>query len=162
MTAYAATFQDIQDAVLARVRMDTTAGVQADRTKVKAWINQGYSRLCVDCEANVTSGTFPYVAGTASYTLSSLLSGAVARIKQVYSTGGGVTTNPLRSVSLYEILRLRSAGGGVAATTGAPSMYALSGLNDLEVYPNPASADTVTVYYVTAPTLLSGDSDVHI
>jgi hypothetical protein len=57
--AYPSTFKDLQDNVIAKVRLDATA----DRPKVKDWINRYYSRICVENEVTQTSATMVVTAG---------------------------------------------------------------------------------------------------
>lgn len=99
-------------------------------------------------------------AGTASYTLPTSL----MRIKEMYATPvGGVQTVPLIQTDLDDILRRRQSSGGVANAVGSTIYrYALLGLLEFEIYPTPASADVLTVYYVAQPTALSADADVPI
>ena len=145
---------DIQNAVVAKARLDATN----DLTKVKDWINQVYAQVCVETEANITTSTMTVTAGTGSYTFPS----SVVRIKEMYVTPvGGTQYAPMQQTTLDYILRRRQASGGVAATSYM-THYALLGINDFEVYPTPSSADTVTIYYVALPTVLSGNTDVPI
>ena len=99
------------------------------------------------------------VAGTASYTLPS----SVARIKQIIAQLAGTTGNtaPVKQVGLEKILSMRR-NVGVSPVTGTITHYALFGLSDLEVFPTPTSADTLTIYCVALPTALSANSDVPI
>lgn len=153
--AFPSTFLDVQNAVVAKARLDSTA----DLSKVKDWINQVYADVCVTTEANVTSATMTLTASTNSYTLPS----NVSRIKEMYVTPvGGVQSLPLVQVDLDFILRRRQSTAGVAFTNGSVMWYALVGLNDFEVYPTPANADVITIYYVALPTALANNTDVPI
>lgn len=108
---------------------------------------------------NQTSTTLSLVAGTANYTLSS----TILRIKEMYVTPvGGAQSQPLQLATLDYILTRRQASGGASANRGYVTHYALLGVNDLEVYPTPSSADTVTIYYVGLPTALSANGDISI
>lgn len=140
------------------MRLDATN----DTTKVHDWINQVYAQVCVETEANVKSTTATLTAGTASYTLSTLASGVI-RLKEMYVTPvGGSQSSPLQLTTLDYILRRRQGSGGTAAATGYVTHYALSGLDNLELYPTPQSADTLSIWYVALPTALSANSDVPI
>lgn len=131
---------------------------------MKDWINQVYAQVAVETEAVVTSGTFNLVAGTASYDLSAILTNGILRIKEMYATPvGGVQSVPLIQTDLDDILRRRQASGGVANAVGSTVYrFALLGQNKLELYPTPASADVITVYYVALPTALSANGDIPV
>ena len=154
--AFPSTFVDIQNAVIAKLRLDSNA----DLTKVKDAINLVYADAVVQTEANVTSATMALTSGTASYTLPN----GISRIKEMYCTPvGGQQSVPLIQTDLDDILRRRQAAGGVAlAVPTQIYRYALLGLSDIELYPTPASADVLTVYYVALPTALSADADTPI
>lgn len=152
--AFPSTYADIKTSVYNNVRLDSTL----DATKVADWINQIYAQVCVEAEANITSATMTMTANAASYTLPS----GILRIKEMYVTPVGSTqTTPLTQIPLDKILSWRSASAG-STTSGGATHYALLGLTELEVWPTPASADVITVYYVALPTALSGASDVAI
>ncbi|HEX7071473.1 MAG TPA: hypothetical protein VF190_11735 [Rhodothermales bacterium] len=84
------------------------------------------------------------------------------RIKQMYPTSGGVQYQPLRLATLEQILTWQQASGGNAVANGTVEYYALSGLNQIDFYPTPSSADTLTIYYVKQPTALSANEDTTI
>lgn len=153
--AYPSTFVDIQNAVIAKARLSSAN----DLTRVKDWINQVYADACLTTEVNVTSSTMTVTTGSYSYTLPS----QVMRIKEMVITPVGSSVSaPLRQTTLDEILRRRRASGGTQSYGGYVTHYALLGVNDFEVWPTPQNADTITIYYVAAPTALSGDADTPI
>lgn len=155
--AYPSTFITLQNAIISRLNLDATADLQA----VKDEINLAYSQTVIETEALQTSGTKTLTAGTATYDLSTFVStGAVVRLKAVYSSFGGVTSDPLEQLTMDQILRRRTSTGGVALATGSPTHYSLNGLNNLELWPTPSSADVLTLWYVYQPTALSADADV--
>lgn len=130
-----------------------------DLSKVKDWINQVYADAVIETEANITSATMDLTAGDYSYTLPS----GISRIKQMIVTPvNGTPSWPLIMTSLDDILRRRQAGGGQATATGSTTHYAVLGLTEFEVYPTPASNDTITVYYLALPAALSADADTPI
>jgi hypothetical protein len=75
---------------------------------------------------------------------------------------GGVQSRPLRLATLEQILTWRQAGGGTAVANGTVEYYALVGLNQIEFYPTPGAADTLTIWAVKAPTALSANGDTPI
>lgn len=118
-----------------------------------------YADACIETEAIVSTATMSLTAGTASYTLPS----QVVRIKGMYVTPvGGAQSQPMIQTTLDFILRRRQASGGAGAATGYVTHYAVLGSTDIEVYPTPRSADTITIYYVGLPTPLSANADVPV
>lgn len=153
--AYPTTFLDLQNAVIGKLRLDATADLQ----RVKDWINQMYAHVIVDFEALQTSTTLTLAANTSTYTLPA----AVARIKFITATPvGGSQGPPLDEATLEQILAYRQTGQATASTGGSVTAYALLGLNQLEVYPTPTAADTLTIWHVYLPTALSGNTDVPV
>jgi hypothetical protein len=150
--AYPATFLDIQDAVIAKGRLDATN----DRAKVKDWINQTQANVCINSEVLVTFADMATTAATVSYTLAA----TAVRIKGLYVTSGGVQYKPLEPISLERMLELRQSGGGSQTITGTLRYYCLVGLDQFELYPTPNGTETLTLYYVRQPNPLVNDTDV--
>ncbi len=151
--AYPTTFLDIQDAVLAKVRM---ADSTATRNLVKDWINQSYAQVCMETQALQEAGDALLTANSPTYTLPS----HIIELKDVLIREAGATafSSPLRKATLDEVLNWRQgnpSGGTVQA-------YALIGLNQLELYPPPSTAGTIRFYYSYLPTALSADADVPV
>lgn len=93
-------------------------------------------------------------SNVSSYTLDS----SIMRIKEMVITPVGATVSgPIRQTTLDDILNRRRANGSVVG--GYVTHYALLGGTSFEVYPTPQAADVITIYYVSAPTPLSGNSD---
>jgi parallel beta-helix repeat protein len=91
--AYPSTFKDLQDNVIAKVRLDATA----DRPKVKDWINRYYSRICVENEVTQTSATMVVTAGVASYTLPARSCGSKTSSGHPPAAGTGLRWRRCRS-----------------------------------------------------------------
>jgi len=125
---------------------------------VRDWINQSYTRVCVETEAIVTSATMPLTAGAASYTLPP----QVARIKQlqIKPSGSAQFNPPLKRTTLDEIIERRQAGGDTQQSGNQTSLYALLGINAFELWPTPPAADVIWIYFVQFPQPLSGLGDV--
>jgi hypothetical protein len=141
--------------VIAKTRLDATA----DRAKVKDWINRVYARVCVETEALQRADTMTLTANVASYTLP----GAVIRIKWlVSSTPGGSYGAPLQPTSQEQILVWRQSGTVAPVANETSTHYAIVGSTELELFPTPATADTLLVYYVYLPSPLSLDADVPV
>lgn len=153
--AYPSQFSDIYNAVIHNLRLDPTN----DTAKVKDAVNQAYYQVVVETEAYPAIATTTLTPGTNSYTLPS----AISRLKSVNVTPvGGFATRPLLRISIDRMLAYRSAAAGPGTNNGTVYSYCLLGLNELEVYPSPQNADTLTFYYTQRPTALSGDTDVPI
>jgi hypothetical protein len=151
--AYPSTFLDIQNQVIAKLRLDSTADLQ----RVKDYINRAYAETCVETEALQTYATVALTANSQTYTLPS----AVVRIKQMTVTPSGQgVSRPLVPTSIEEILEWSSQNGTSSTANGTVTHYAVNGLSEIVLYPIPASADTLTIWYVKQPTALSGTSDV--
>jgi hypothetical protein len=66
----------------------------------------------------------------------------------------GVNT-PLQQVSLQELLDIKQVDNG----SGSPYCYATSGFDTIYFYPNPASGEVVSIYYVDdVPELVEADA----
>lgn len=154
--AYPSTFLDIRNSVITRARMDPVNDLQ----RVKDWVNQVYTQVCVETESSVTSATMNLTAGSTTYTLPA----GVARIKTMYLTPAGLTSanqqQPLILTTLDDILQKRRVGGATQQAGSYSTHYTLVGANDFELWPTPAAIDVVTIYYAAFPTALSGDTDV--
>lgn len=145
----------MQNEVIAKVRLDATADLQ----KTKDWINQAYADVCVETEALQDYATMTMTAAQSVYTLDANL----VRIKAMYVTPVNSTqSRPLEPISIEELLEFTAGTGIAQPNTGGPNRYALMGINTVQFYPTPSSADTITVYYVKLPTALSGNTDVTI
>lgn len=145
-----ATLTQLETNVGSELGLDYTG---ADKTLLDQRLNQAVRRVLLDTMCYVTSATMSESAGAGDYTLDS----NILRVVGWQWSG----TNSLYSVpqrtSVPEILRLRSAAQA-SSTTYPASFYAVSGSNLLMVYPTPAAADTITIYYVPKPTEMSSAS----
>lgn len=151
--AFPSTFADLKNSVIAKLRLDS----DADESRVEDWLNQIYADVCIETEALQTPATVNLAADTATYTLPDV----VKRIKWAYVTPvSGTSSAALEPVSLEEIIRMRVGTTSSSISNGTVCYYALSGNSLIDFYPTPASADTVTIYYVKLPTALSQPTDV--
>lgn len=147
--AYPSTFGDITDQVIANVRLDA----EADLQRTKDWINQVYAEVCVDTESSQDFDTMTMTAGTKTYTLDN----AIVRIKQMYVTPSGQQgSRPLVPTSIEQILEWSAE----TVPSGESTHYALLGNDQIQFYPTPTGADTITLYYVKVPTELVAVDDV--
>lgn len=148
--AFPATYLTTQTAVAAKLRLT----LADDSAKIKDWINQTYADVAQETRCFQQTGTSTLTAGTKTYTLST----SVLHIIEMTVTQPGATVRPpLQESSVDEILRWRSLNSNAS---GPPQKYALLGLNQLELWPTPSTADTLTTIYTYLPTALSADADV--
>lgn len=153
--AYPTTFLDAQNEVIAKVRLHASN----DLSKVKDWLNQTYADTCVETEALQDYAEMTLTSGQNVYELDD----QILRIKQMYVTPSGQgPSRPLEPMSLEKILAWSASNGATPSNGGSVTHYALVGVNLIHFYPTPASADTVTVYYVKAPPPLVDDTDVPV
>lgn len=147
--SYPATFDTIRTAVIAKARLDATA----DKARAGQWINETYSQVAAETRCFQQTATTTCTPNISSYTLDA----TILQIELVTcTTVGGQAWFPLAESQLDEILNLRAGSAGA----GPARKYALIGLNQLEVWPTPGAADTLTFYYTTLPTPLSADGDL--
>ncbi len=114
-------------------------------------VNEGVTDVLLRTDCKVISGTLTETSGTGDYTLDS----SILRVVGWSWTSSGTVYTPDR-VSVVEMLRLRQNN---STTGGTPSAWAQAGANLLMVYPSPTAADTITIYYVPEPVVLSAAAD---
>lgn len=154
--AYPATFLSLQDSVINKLRMDT-----ADRSKVRDWINQVYADACVETEVLQKGDTMAVTPNVGSYTLPS----QVIRMIEIAMASAASPTSygpPLEQVSLDQIIGLRQSSQVASTNNGTPSKYAVVGIQEIELWPTPTSADSLLMYYSYLPTALSADADTPV
>jgi len=151
--AFPSTFADIYNEVIDRVRLDSTA----DLARTKDWVNQTYAEVCIETEAVQDFDTLTTTANVAVYTLDT----AIVRIKQMYITPAAQgASRPLIPTSLEQILEWSASNGANTTANGYVTHYALFGIQNIQFYPTPSAANTITMYYVKLPTALSAAGDI--
>lgn len=150
----ATTLAQLRVQVAAKLGLDDSSG-SADRTLMALWANQGYLDILSRTKCYVTSGTISLAANDTDKTLSS----SYLAVTELFAPSSSDSTayRRMQRVTAAELLEYRL---GVSVAANTPLYYATQGANLLMVYPSPATSMTLTVYYVPAPTALSGDSDV--
>jgi len=153
--AYPSTFLDVQNSVIAKCRLQD----DTDRSLVRDWINQAYigavQRTMEDivlCHMTLTPGVHTYQ-----------LPAGIIEIRQMVLAPAGTSDpkyGPLVPISLEEILLKLAAYDGSGSARGLVTHYSLSGEDLLEVWPVPAAADVLWIYYLEQPTALLADTDV--
>lgn len=151
--AYPNTFQDMQNEVINRLRLDSTNELQM----VKDAINVVYADAVITNEYLQQKTTVAPSAG-GSYTFTS----TPIRIKHVQLSVGSVVYQPLRPRALEEILQMRAAATGLNAVTGPPIYFAFDGTQSIEVYPNFQGTESMDIWATYEPTALSANGDVPV
>lgn len=152
--AYPSTFLDLQERLFSKLQLESPQAL----ARVPDWVNEAYFQACAETECLQQSATMALTANSSTYTLPS----TVLRIKEVVIQPFGQTAYwpPLIEVALEEILRKRGYGGASYIVSGSATHYALIGRSQLELWPTPAAADTLQLYYTSLPAALSAASDV--
>jgi len=129
-----------------------TNTVAGDQTSIDNWVNQGVTDVMVRTNCQVRCANLTLTAGVANYTLpTSIL--AIMTCDQVSS---GINYQ-LEQAQLEDILAMRRAS---SAYVSPAQYYAVAGSDLFLIYPTPAlSSDTVSIYYVPRPVVLSASSD---
>ena len=148
--SYPATYSDIKTAVINKARLDSTA----DAAKVGQWVNEAYTQVCAETRCLQQAATATVTANTASYTLDA----SILHIELIVCTQpGGTAWFPLAEAQLDEILNFRAVSPN---SSGPPRRYCLVGMNQIELWPTPTEADTLTFYYSYTPAALSANTDI--
>lgn len=131
-----------------RLGLDRTASSD-EETLVDEWLNRAVIDVLLRTRCNVNCGDLTLTANEWKYTLPTTAL-AIQDITCTSATDG--TTNSLIRTSPTEILRMRNQTTSTGTRVG---WYALNGSDLLMVYPTPAAADNLEIYYVPRPTAMS-------
>lgn len=148
--AFPSTFQDLQNAVIAKQRLHATN----DLAKTKDWINQAYARAAADAEfvrATTTTSLSAAASSTAAPT------GTIRIISIQSKPASGDYGSPLQRVPLSLLLHYR----GQSTANGTPSHFSVT-QSTVEFWP-PATASAVLQFYISKlPTALSANGDLPV
>lgn len=141
-----------------RERLDETTAAFWNDTSLTRWINEGVTDVAKRSETLLATASVAVVAGTASYAAPV----DVVRIHHVTFTPTGQTqVYPLRPATRQS---LESVWGTNPAQSGSyPSFFIPWGFSPaitLQLYPVPAQAGSLTVYYYKVPAALVNGTDV--
>lgn len=137
-----------RSSITAELGLDNTAG--GDQPLMDQRVNEGVTDYLLETGCKVISATLTETSGQGDYTLDT----AILQVKGWYWSSGTDYRRPQR-VSVDELLRLRVAAQATTTGSTPAAYYALAGSNLLMVYPTPSAADTITVYYVPRPVVLT-------
>lgn len=143
------TLAQFRTAVSSKVGLDNSTS--GDQGLIDLWVNEGVADVVMRTGCRIRSATMSMTAGTSDYTLDT----AIMKIYDAYVTVGSAQYQ-MEVASADDILTLRRT---TTANASPAQYYAVAGSDLLMVYPTPATADTVTVYYVPRPSTLSISSD---
>jgi hypothetical protein len=121
-----------------------------DATEITKYLNRGVLHVLSRTGCYVTSTTLSTVAGTSDYTLAA----SILEVAYIDYTSSG-STYAMERVTPVEIMRLRRSGSG---SSSPATRYAVQGHNLLMLYPTPAAIDTINMYVVPVPTVMSSGS----
>lgn len=130
--------------------VNTADLTQSDGPRVVGWTNDAVVDVLLRTHVYVAATTVALSANTSDYTLSS----TILAIEDIYLTSGGANYR-VKRLATTDLINLRL----FQVTTSPMQMYALAGANLLLVYPTPAQADTLNIYYVPRPTALAAGGD---
>ena len=127
-----------------------SVNVTDDEAKLTRELNRGVRRLLRQPPYVTIASQTVTPGANADYDFAA----SILLITDAYFTSNS-QDYPLERVSLADILRLRQAS---TASNSPTRFYALVGARKLAFYPTPAAADTLSMYYVPAPTAMSSGS----
>ena len=140
------TFAQLKTRVSRKLRLDTTAGSD-EQEMVGEHLNEAVLEVLLETHCFVAlDPSVALSAGVGDY----LMDTDILAIHKLINSDDV----PLERVTEGEIDEYRRASASATSTT----RYALTGSNLLMVWPEPASADTLAVYFVPRPTPMSDDS----
>ena len=129
--------------------LDNSAG--GDQPMIDQWANEAVLDILLQTDCYVDCANMTLTSGTADYDLSS----SILKIRYAYLSPVGGSDRLMQRIAPFEILDFRL---GSADNSGQPYKYAIQGDNLLMVYPTPAAADVMRVYYVPRPSVMSSDA----
>lgn len=146
MATYASTFATIKDAVIKKLRLDSTL----DDTRVGEWVNQVYATAAIDTKFFESSTAGAALAAAAT---SQTLPAAIIELEFVTAAYGGQTVL-MREVAFHRILALRQQVAS-AGSSGPPWLYSLR-KTSVEFWPAALGTEVLTYYGATLPDILTG------
>lgn len=122
-----------------------------DQGFIDGWVNEGYANILRETRCMVRSASMALTAGTQDYTLDT----GILLMIDAYVASSGTNTR-MERIGVSDMVDRRISG----PSSGSPAVYyALAGANMFMIYPPPASADTVYLYYVPRNDTLSSGAE---
>ena len=125
-----------------------------DDTETGALVNDAYLEVCSRLRIPVTSVTKTLTANQGDYTITSAPI-SISDLTEVIAITCSTSNGTMLEESPDNILFYRNRG----TIVGAPSVYAIAGLDLLMVWPLPQANDTLTIYYSQRPAIMVADGD---
>lgn len=119
---------------------------------IDQWINEGVEYVVGEGQTKVASATSTLEAGVGDYDLDT----DILRVLWISSSSTDDSNAECDPVGPTEILRRRLNSDSQSSPA---FLYAIDGANLLMLYPTPAGADTLTIYYVPRPATLAETTD---
>lgn len=132
---------------------DSTSPSSGDGPRLLGWANDAVVDMLKRTHCYIKTEAIQLTANVGDYDLQATNTEILA-IDDIYLTSGGANFR-VRRMSSTDLINLRL----FQVTTAPIQMYALSGANLLQVYPTPAQADSLNIYYVPRPTALANGTD---
>lgn len=146
------TLTDFRSRISAKLGLDNT--VAGDQPLIDSWVNEGVAEVLTRSRVNVAVATMTLTAAAYDYTLPT----QILALDEIFIADSvSSVLYRMNRKSAQEILDMRIG----SQLQGAPPVrfYALNGTSLLMVFPTPAAADTLTIYYVPRPATLSAGAD---
>ena len=155
--AFPATFQDMQNNVVDKARID----VDFDTGRIKDWLNSAYMTAIIETGFYQTTQV---AAALVPNQTAMVVPAGIHKIEYVSPTdSSGQVWGPMRTTQFEEILRLRAWQGG-QVSTGAPSRYAIraGGAPTVEFWPMANGGEVLTFFGWGLPSPMLNPTDVPI
>lgn len=140
-----ATFSQLKTRVTRKLKLDSTAGSD-EQDMVGEHLNEAVNEVLLETHCHLSVSTATLTANEGDYELDT----DILAIHKVIDSDAV----PLERVTEAEIDEYRRASSSASSVM----RYAVAGSNMLMVWPEPASAVTLTFYYVPRPAPMSSDS----
>ncbi len=127
--------------------------VAGDQTLIDQWANEAVVDILMQTDVYVNCANVTLTSGTDEYDLAS----TILKIRYAYLDPVTGSNRLMERKSPFEIIDMRIR---TSNNTGGPYCYAVQGDNRLMLYPTPAAADVMRLWYVPKPSAsMNGPND---